>query len=482
MNKAFIKRIYWLLKTALLSVPLRFKILGLAVGLITLFGTVTVVRIQQEVRKNISQILQEESRIIASELSYQARDYILINDLFGLTNILKNTTLNRPNLRYAFIVDQRNTVLAHSFGSGFPISLLDSHGRIQMDDKQTGTIRLVTNEGVVWDTWMPIFPDSDKVIRVGVKEKNMRSQLAHLISALVRNIIFIAVVGILFSLFLTWLITRPVNQLLLATRKVKKGDYSVSLLPESHDEVGRLIMGFNDMVSELKEAEKTREEKEYLQRDFIQQLIAAQENERKRIARELHDQTGQALASFMVELKVLEQVETTTDITSGTQRLKEAITKEMDSIHNLVFELRPSVLDDLGLIPAINMYVEDFRKRHAIETRLTVVGFSNRRAETCAETCVYRIIQEALTNSIKHGKPTEVNILLEWRNNMIRGVIEDNGLGFALGQISTTGRMGLYGMQERAQLLEGTCSIESAPGEGTMVQFKVPAVTEVCYE
>jgi len=476
-----VEKVYRIIKTSLLSVPLRLKILGLALGLIVLFGTVTIVRIQQEVRKNITFILQEESRFIASELSYQSRDFILTNDLFGLTNVLKNTTINRPNLRYAFVVDHRNNVLAHTFGTGFPVSLLDVHGQIQIG-KKAATHRLTTNEGIIWDTWTPVFPDGDKIIRIGVNEKNMRSQLSQLINALIRNTVFIAIVGILLALFLTWLITRPVNKLLHATRRVRQGDYSVSLVAESRDEVGRLIGGFNEMVAELRIAENARVEKEVLQRDFLQQLIAAQENERKRIARELHDQTGQALASFMVELKVLEMIQSEQDMAKAIKRLKTAITQEMDSIHNLVFELRPSVLDDLGLIPAIHMYVEDFQIRHKVETKLTIVGFTDKRAESCVETCVYRIIQEALTNSVKHAEPTEMTILLEWRNDIIRGVIEDNGHGFESGKIDTMGRMGLYGMQERAQLLNGSCSIDSAPGAGTMVQFKVPVTTKVCYE
>jgi len=470
-----------MIKTSLLSVPLHFKILGLALGLIALFGTLTIVRIQQEVQKNIAFILQEEGRFIASELSYQTRDFLLINDLFGLTNILKNTVLNRPNLRYAFVLDSNSNVLAHTFGTGFPVSLLDVHGQMQIGNVPE-TSRLVTNEGIVWDTRAPVFPDGNKVIRVGVKEEDMRNKLSLLINALVRNTIFITVVGILLSLFLTWLITRPVKQLLHATRSVRKYDYSVSLATVSRDEVGRLIEGFNAMVAGLKKAEQARVEKEHLQRDFLQQLIAGQENERKRIARELHDQTGQALASFMVELKVLEQAKSVRDVAGGIKRLKNAITEEMDSIHNLAVELRPSVLDDLGLIPAINMYVKDFQDRHRIGTRLTIIGFTDKRAEPCIETCVYRIIQEALTNSAKHAEATEVNILIEWRDEKIRGVIEDNGRGFEIDNVDTIGRMGIYGMQERAQLLNGFCSIDSDLGAGTMIQFKVPVTTETCYE
>lgn len=466
-------RIFQKIKTSLLSVPLHVKILGLALGLIILFGSLTIVRIQQEVQQNIRFMMQKESRFIASELSFQVRDFLLINDLFGLTNTLKISVQNRPNLRYAFVIEGRKNVLAHTFGIGFPVALLDVH-RQTVVDGQPVTSRLVTDEGIIWDTWAPIFSNGDKAIRVGVTEKNMHQQLSHLINALIANTVVIGIVSVFLSLFLTWIITWPVKQLLKGTRQVEMGDYSVHLVAESRDEVGRLIEGFNAMVAGLKRAELARVEKEHLQRDFLQQLIAGQENERKRIARELHDQTGQALASFMVELKVLERAKSGLGLADGISRLKNAIIEEMDSIHNLAVELRPSVLDDLGLVPAINMYVKDFQDRYRIETKLTIIGFTGKRAEPPLETCVYRIIQEALINCSKHAKSTEIKIILEWRDKMIRGIIEDNGCGFNVKDVDAIGRMGLYGMQERAQLLNGSCSIESDLGVGTMVQFTVP--------
>jgi signal transduction histidine kinase len=284
------------------------------------------------------------------------------------------------------------------------------------------------------------------------------------------------------SFLLTWLITRPVARLLQATRSVQRGDYSLRLPCESADELGRLTEAFNAMTAGLGRAERTRQEKELLQRDFLHRLMAGQEGERKRIARELHDQSGQALASFMVELKVLEATENPQALREGIQRLQKAITLEMGALHDLAMELRPSVLDDLGLIPAVEMLVKNFKVRHGLSAELTVVGFGSQRAETCTETCVYRIVQESLTNIARHARATAVTVLLEWRGDTIRGVIEDDGIGFDPLQPEGAGKLGVFGMRERVQLLQGSFRIESAPEQGTMVVFAMPAKVEVCHE
>jgi signal transduction histidine kinase len=210
--------------------------------------------------------------------------------------------------------------------------------------------------------------------------------------------------------------------------------------------------------------------------DFLQRIIVTQENERKRIARELHDQTGQALASLMVALKILENAENYNEAKKGLATLKTAINKEIDAIHGLALELRPSVLDDLGLIPALDLYLNDFKARHAMEISFVTIGFEEHRPEPCIETCIYRIIQESLTNVIRHAKASAVSIILEWGKGKIRGVIEDDGIGFDVEAIKTNpARLGLYGMEERALLLGGSFRIESEPEQGTMIIFEIPS-------
>ena len=468
-------------RTVLLSVPLKLKILGLALTLILLFGAVTIYKVHAALSENVDAFLQDESRFVATELCYQSHDYLLINDVYGLTQMLRNTVQNRPGLRYVFVRNAKGQVVAHTFEGGFPTDLLEKSPTLLTQDFVQKLLR--TNEGNIWETTADISNGSEGAVVVGVKGDRLRRQIEAVTGSLIQTTLLVAVFGILLSLGLTWIITKPVIKLLEATRTVRRGDYSVALpLSDGHDELGKLMEGFNAMVRSLASADRARVEKEHLQRDFLQRVMAGQESERKRIARELHDQTGQALASVMLDLKMLENAKSEEETRQSISRLRKAITEEMAAIHDLAVALRPSVLDDLGLIPAVEVLVRDFTGRHGIPVELTLIGFGEKRAEPCTETCVYRIVQEALSNVVRHARATEVSVLLEWRGEKIRGVIEDNGIGFEPERVDSMARLGVLGMKERAHLLQGTFRIESASGEGAMLVFEMPVKAGVCHE
>lgn len=468
-------------RSFLFSVSLKLKILGLALALILLFGAVTIYKVQAALSENFDAFLREESRFVATELSYQTHDYLLINDMYGLTQMLRNTVQNRPDLRYVFVRNAAGQVVAHNFEGGFPADLMPSPSDFPLRD--SGPKLLRTNEGNIWEARAVISNGNEGAVVVGVKGDSMRRQIEAITQSLFRTTLLVAAFGILLSLGLTLIITRPVGQLLEAILAVRRGNYSVTLNPaECQDELGKLMEGFNDMVLSLASADKSRLEKEQLQRDFLHRVMAGQESERKRIARELHDQTGQALASFMVDLKVLESVQSVKDMDQGIIRLKKAITEEMEVIHDLAVALRPTVLDDLGLVPAVELLARNFEKRHRIQVRLNFLGFLDRRVDLCLETCVYRIIQEALTNIAKHAQATEVTIFLEGREKILRGGVEDNGCGFEPENIDQAKHMGIYSMRERIQLLGGSFHIDSDKGVGAMISFEIPLKQEKCHE
>lgn len=469
-------------KKLLLSIPLRVKILGLAMGLILTLSLVTIFLVRQELNRSIDRALREEATLVTGELSHQARDLLLINDIFALNSLLKNMQKNRPDIRYIFVHDSRHNVLAHTFGNLFPIDLLKRQQPVPGDDHGPITRQIATSEGLIWDSHAEVFPGGNIYVRVGVKGDNLRRQLSSLTGALVNTTAIVAAIGIALSLFLSWLIAKPVTQLLAATREIRRGNYDFPLPREADDEIGKLIDGFADMAHSLAQAEKIRQEKEKLQKEFLQRLMAGQEGERKHIARELHDQTGQALASCMVELKLLEQASGSEALQQGIARLKKSITSELESLHSLALDLRPSVLDDLGLIPALEMYISRFRERHRIKIKLRLLGPIEQRIDPCVETCIYRIIQESLTNMTKYAEATEAALFLERKQETIRGGIEDNGIGFDPETIDPTKSMGLYGMRERIELLGGKFSISSDWEIGTMISFELPIKPEVCHE
>ncbi len=207
-------------------------------------------------------------------------------------------------------------------------------------------------------------------------------------------------------------------------------------------------------------------------RDALARVVKAQEHERKRLARELHDETGQALTSILLGLKPLEQSARTDEERAAMASLRELVVSTLRDVRRLAVELRPSALDDFGLATAVERLADTFRDstgmRVDVETRLGEV-----RLPPEVETALYRIVQEALANIVKHAEATHVSILLTRKDFSVAAVVEDDGKGF---DETNTGDdvLGIVGMRERVGLVGGRLAIESGSGSGTTVAAEVP--------
>lgn len=243
---------------------------------------------------------------------------------------------------------------------------------------------------------------------------------------------------------------------------------STSLLHEGKHFAGVLRM-FTD-ISDRKALEEARAQ-------LVRYLVDAQEAERRRIARELHDQMGQHLVGLGLALRRLRQPGVTAhDVERLTSRL-EALTQTMVSdVHHLALELRPPSLDDFGLLAAVSHYADTVASRAGLQ--IEIQCSQTPRLDPSVETTVYRIIQESLTNVVKHATATRVSVILERRDTQLVAIVEDNGAGFdapamLLGRVPGRG-LGIGGMMERAALVDGALDIESSPGHGTTVYLRVP--------
>jgi len=154
--------------------------------------------------------------------------------------------------------------------------------------------------------------------------------------------------------------------------------------------------------------------------------------------------------------------------------LKSQTTALASDLHRLAVELRPSALDRVGLIGALGQYVQEFKRRYSLEAQFESDNLEHIRLSPEIETSLYRIVQEALTNVARHAQARSVSVLLQARDGQIVATVEDDGKGFDPAQVQAKGRLGLFGMQERAAMLGGSLNIESAPGRGTTVFVKIP--------
>jgi signal transduction histidine kinase len=203
-------------------------------------------------------------------------------------------------------------------------------------------------------------------------------------------------------------------------------------------------------------------------RDALRRVVAGQEIERRRLARELHDETGQALTSILLGLRAVE--EANSDI--NVDDLRELVVGTLQDVRRLAVQLRPKALDDFGLVPALERLMQTFSESSGIAVDLEA-PIGEERVPSDVETTVYRIVQEALTNVVKHAGAEKVSILLVRRDTTLTAVVEDDGQGFdptAVGDDS----LGLEGMRERVELHDGRMVVEASPGAGTTLRIEVP--------
>src|SRR5215831_19470132 len=203
-------------------------------------------------------------------------------------------------------------------------------------------------------------------------------------------------------------------------------------------------------------------------RDSLRRVVAGQEVERRRLARELHDETGQALTSILLGLRALEDANTGIDV----DELRELVVATLQDVRRLAVQLRPKALDDFGLGPALERLVQTFSESSGIRVDLEA-RLGPERLPGEVETTVYRIVQEALTNVVKHAEAKNVSILLVRRHDVVTTVVEDDGIGFETGA-ARGDSLGLAGIRERVELHDGRLTIESAPGAGTTLRVEVP--------
>ena len=208
-------------------------------------------------------------------------------------------------------------------------------------------------------------------------------------------------------------------------------------------------------------------------RDALRRVVQAQELERARLARELHDETGQALASILLGLKHLEEAVETDEARDAAAGLRELVVSTLQNVRRLAVELRPSALDDFGLVPAVERLAATILEQSGIEVDIGA-HLGRRRLSADAETVLYRIVQESLTNIVKHASAARVSITFVRKGDAAVAVVEDDGIGFDPGSLRE-GALGITGMRERVALVGGTLTLESTPGSGTTLVAEVPA-------
>lgn len=208
----------------------------------------------------------------------------------------------------------------------------------------------------------------------------------------------------------------------------------------------------------------------------VEMLVNAQETERQRLSRQIHDGPAQALSNFILQTEIAMRL-MDVDIVQAREELNSLKTSAMGTfqkVRNFIFELRPMMLDDLGLVPTVRRYSDAFKEQAGLDINVTVTG-NERRLESYLEVMLFRAIQELLGNAARHSQATLVKVMLDLGEDRVRVSVDDNGKGFDSDAIQQSSSLGLKLIRERAEMLGGTFEVDSNIGKGTRIAFAVPA-------
>lgn len=419
---------------------------------------------------------------ITKRIASSCTGYILVNDLISLHEVANEIKNSNKDIRYVLVTDHKGGLLAHTFTNGIPKGLLNINSRLNVSNYNIEKIN--TNEGLMLDIIVPIEGGKVGFARVGIMEEYIRSLIKEKLRAIILITLLVCAVAAIMTARLTAMFTKPIQDLVKASREIACGNLSSRVEVTTNDEIGELATDFNNMAESLIKINEDRDkllealqEKERMRDILLNKLITVQENERKRISRELHDETSQALTSLIVSMRLLADSETDGGKREMILGVRDVVADIIRGVRNLAVELRPPVLDDLGLVAAMGKYISKYQEHFGIAVDFTH-NVSDYPMDNQIVLTLYRIMQECLTNIVKHSGARNVRINLENSGGHIVLVVSDDGKGIkneALRRTKEENRIGIYGMQERAELFGGTFNMVSNK-VGTTIKVTIPII------
>ena len=375
-----------------------------------------------------------------------------------------------------------------ALGSG-SASLVDDEGRIVTSAGLAPTSRAASNDDITAAGALTVVPW--QIILRQIRAEALGPFAVQRTRILVLSPLLL-ILALLFSWGATHSVTEPLKALNVAARRIAEGNLEAAVPPQADDEVGKLGRSLEAMRVALKTSlddltrshdilEQRVQARTQELRLLLSKIVSVQEDERRRIARELHDETCQTLAALGMKLDAALSAPTPEIVQERLREARAFAGRTLSDIHALIYDLRPSVLDDLGLFPAIRWLAEhNLTPAHiAYRCEVTMPG---RTLSSERETTLFRAIQEAIRNVARHSEATQVLIQVEEREHDLQVEIEDDGHGFDLASVAVPGPsgrgLGLLGMRERLSMVGGAVEVISSPDAGTRVILRVPFAEE----
>jgi signal transduction histidine kinase len=428
----------------------------------------------------------------AHVLAVSSSPWVLSDDLVGMEEVVQGSARG-SGVRHAMIVDPNGRILAHTQRDKIGLYLSDATSLAALAGERTA--RVYQQGDTAIHALAPVMV-ADHLIGWSILAVDKSATLAYLAYVTRTGILYTLAaiaIGTVFAMLLSRSILRQLGHLLRGVDNLQRDVLDQPVKVVSDDEVGRVAKAFNSALASLADGRDRltaevgeRRQAEEALRTLSRRQVGAIEEERKRIARDLHDELGQALFGMQARLKSMQSRTAGADgpVDETCAQLSAEVERMGVSIHRIANDLRPATLDHLGLLSAIQEFVSE--QQPLVGERMSIAidaaGF-RRRLPAAVEMVAFRIVQEGLTNVIKHAKATHADVLLTVNHPSLIVTIRDNGIGIAHRPKSLNGQLidrgvGLLGMEERAASIGGSVEVKPRHGGGTVLRAELPYARE----
>ncbi len=463
-------RTRWL--NRLMSLPVVAKITGVGALVGLLFATIVGYQVQHRMASSLYRNLANAASTATRLLGEGLARPLALGDMATVRQVIVRAAESIPNVAYILVEDSGGEIVAHSFSGPIPAGL-ESH-----EYRGEGIVRLqqleVGGESVM-DASAPVLEGKAGHLHVGLSDRPVKMALASVERTIIVTLLVCMVLGQLLALALAFVLTRPIHQLVAVSNRLGTGDFSARAGMSADDEIGRLAHAVNRMADGLQSYDREIGVKERQRQQLLARIVSAQEDERRKLALELHDQLGQSLSSLLL----LARQARSHPAPDALGRLESEIQETIGDVRQLAYGLRPAILDDYGLDAALKRSAQTVDGQGPPRVDYQSNLGEGERLSPAMEIALYRIVQEACTNSLRHADASRISIVLLKDARQLTLLVEDDGAGIVpehRGQESAG--LGLAGMRERATLLGGGLLLESTPGQGTLVRVALPLVEQ----
>jgi signal transduction histidine kinase len=418
-------------------------------ALILLIAAAIYLYLPKKLEEEAIALTSHKADTLAQLTAFTIHPAIYFRDLAALDEALSGTRRDK-DVAYVLVTDPAGKTLA----SVHP-------------ERATGG-RGVSPDGALYEVMTPIRDGPRELARlhIGMSLARLNRELAEMRMAIGLLSAFILAAGLVAAVVVSNLLTRPLREVTAGAQRLAAGELGHRVPDGRSDEIGQLAATFNEMAARIGERDASL-------RQLSKRLLSVQEQERVRIAREVHDELGQALTATKIDLQQLGSRHG--ELRDSLGAIARTIDDIVELVRRIAADLRPAILDDLGITAALEQQLRRLRESSGIQTTLTVAEEAEMEMlDMLTGATLYRIAQEALANVVRHANATTVEISLVIAGGAAVLKIQDNGRGMSREKAKDPQSLGLIGIRERAELLGGSVTIDSPPGEGTMVIATLP--------